>query len=120
MRRKRAYNDLAALDAQSVDVSDLPSAPRKKRIRSRKPRALRQAAWKIHPWTMPDGPGREGGAPTIVRSNPFGDDTDADRSKLLTAKANLQQKVKSGQATDRDLKMLRTVCKQLADVSCSN
>jgi len=39
---------------------------------------------------------------------------------LLQAKATLRQKVQSGQATDRDLKMLRAVCKQLGDVSCSN
>ena len=43
-----------------------------------------------------------------------------DRSKLLQAKATLQQKVRSGQASDRDLKMLRAVCKQLGDASCSN
>jgi hypothetical protein len=128
VRRKRAANELIALDAESVDVSDLPSAPKREASHTGAS-ALRGTT------TSPDEPplddskalaAAKAGGPTLVRKNPFGDDPapssaeDADRSKLLQAKATLQQKVKSGQASDRDLKMLRAVCKQLADASCSN
>lgn len=115
VRRKRAANDLTALDAESVDVSDLPSAPKKQ--------AARPA-----PTSTEDPPADDPKAngPTLVRKNPFDEDPapnagqDSDRGKLLAAKSTLQQKVRSGQASDRDLKMLRAVCKQLGDASCSN
>jgi hypothetical protein len=60
-----------------------------------------------------------------VRKNPF-DDSPASppandqTAKLLQARASLQQKMQNGQATDRDLKMLRTLCQQLGDATCSN
>jgi len=122
-RRQRAANDLATLDAQSVDVKDLPSAPKKEASHgtSQAPRSPSSAD------DAPvDDPKSKASAPTLVRKNPFDEEPapsrvqDADRSKLLSAKATLQQKVRSGQASDRDLKMLRAVCKQLADASCSN
>jgi len=114
VRRKRAANDLTALDAESVDVSDLPSAPKKQ--------AARPAPTSTEEATAEDPKA----VPTLVRKNPFDDEPaantapDSDRSKLLSAKATLQQKVRSGQASDRDLKMLHAVCKQLGDASCSN
>jgi len=115
VRRKRAANDLTALDAESVDVRDLPSAPKKQ--------AARPA-----PTNIDDPPADDPKAngPTLVRKNPFDEDPasnagqDTDRGKLLAAKSTLQQKVRSGQASDRDLKMLHAVCKQLGDASCSN
>jgi len=120
VRRKRAANDLTALDAESVDVRDLPSAPKKQAPRP-PPSATEDTALED-----PKALAAKTAGPTLVRKNPFEDETapssaqDADRSKLLQAKATLQQKVRSGQASDRDLKMLRAVCKQLADASCSN
>src|SRR6478735_8393892 len=114
VRRKRAANDLTALDAESVDVSDLPSAPKKQAVRPA-PTPTEEAAVE-DPKAVP----------TLVRKNPFDDEPaansapDSDRSKLLSPKATLQQKVRSGQASDRDLKMLHAVCKQLGDASCSN
>jgi hypothetical protein len=123
VRRKQAASALTALDAESVDVRDLPSAPKKTVAQA--PRTTQNSG------DEPLGddlkaPGAKVAGPTLVRKNPFDDDSapssaqDADRSKLLSAKATLQQKVRSGQASDRDLKMLRAVCKQLADASCSN
>jgi ABC transport system ATP-binding/permease protein len=115
VRRKRAANDLTALDAESVDVSDLPSAPKKQ--------AARPAPTSTDDTAVEDP---KAATPTLVRKNPFDEEPamnsaqDSDRSKLLSAKATLQQKVRSGQASDRDLKMLRAVCKQLGDASCSN
>jgi len=122
VRRKRAANELAALEVQTVDVSELPSATKK----------IAQAA-RTAPGSAdePGSPATKTVAPkdpaaTLVRKNPFDDEAapsgvpDADRTKLLQAKATLRQKVQSGQATDRDLKMLRAVCRQLGDASCSN
>jgi pSer/pThr/pTyr-binding forkhead associated (FHA) protein len=115
VRRKRAANDLTALDAESVDVSELPSAPKKQ--------AARPAPTSTEDATADDP---KTGGPTLVRKNPFDEEPaangaqDSDRGKLLAAKGTLQQKVRSGQASDRDLKMLRAVCKQLGDATCSN
>jgi len=122
VRRKRAANELAALEAQTVDVSELPSAPKKVA------QAARTAPGAVDEPAAPDAKAAalKDPAATLVRKNPFDDEAapssaqDADRTKLLQAKATLRQKVQSGQATDRDLKMLRAVCKQLGDVSCSN
>ena len=122
VRRKRAANELAALEAQTVDVSELPSAPKKVA------QATRTAPGAVDEPAAPDAKAAalKDPAATLVRKNPFDDEAapssaqDADRTKLLQAKATLRQKVQSGQATDRDLKMLRAVCKQLGDVSCSN
>ncbi len=99
IRRTRAANELAALGSEPKVVRDNPF--------DAKPPAAASA--KV-----------TGG--NLVRKNPFEDDPDplADRSKFLTAKATLQQKVRTGQANERDLKMLRAVCKQLGDASCSN
>jgi len=121
VRRKRAASDLLALDAESVDVSELPSAPKKEASH-----AGTQTS-RTTPGSAED-PALDAAkaGPTLVRKNPFDDEPtpssaqDSDHSKLLSAKATLQQKVRSGQASDRDLKMLRAVCKQLGDVSCSN
>jgi ABC transport system ATP-binding/permease protein len=127
VRRKRAASDLTKLDAESVDVSELPSAPKREASHtgSQTPRNAPTSADEPVVDDPKLSPAKAAG-PTLVRKNPFDDEPapsgaqDADRSKLLSAKATLQQKVKSGQASDRDLKMLRAVCKQLADASCSN
>lgn len=126
VRRKRAANELSSLSAESVNVSDLPSAPR--------PLAHATAQSSLRPAEAPV-PNAEAkpsaaklSAPaTLVRKNPFDSDpaptqdsASAERGKLLQAKATLQQKVQSGLASDRDLKMLHAVCKQLGDASCSN
>jgi pSer/pThr/pTyr-binding forkhead associated (FHA) protein len=126
VRRKRAANELTTLEAESVDVSELPSAPKREAphtLTSRSGAPNAEDAVTDDAKTL--AAARTAG-PTLVRKNPFDDEPapsssqDVDRSKLLQAKATLQQKVKSGQASDRDLKMLRAVCKQLADASCSN
>jgi pSer/pThr/pTyr-binding forkhead associated (FHA) protein len=117
VRRKRAASDLTALDAESVDVKDLPSAPKK---------VPRPAPTSTEESSADDSKALAAKGPTLVRKNPFDEDPapstaqDADHNKLLSAKSTLQQKVRSGQATDRDLKMLHAVCKQLGDASCSN
>ena len=129
IRRKRAANELAADGAESVEVSDLPSAPK----RPAHPAPQTAPSPTTGTDDAPDAPdpkpspSKVSTPATLVRKNPFDDSSDpapsndsSDRSKLLQAKATLQQKVQSGQASDRDLKMLRAVCKQLGDASCSN
>ncbi len=133
IRRKRAANELASLGAGSVDVSDLPSAPKD---------PPRVAVQPPHPTTASDPPpapdvkaaaaaAKASTPTTLVRKNPFDDGSDSassaqdlatsgDRTKLLQAKSLLQQKASAGNASDRDLKMLRALCKQLGDASCSN
>ncbi len=125
IRRKRAANELAGQGATSVDISDLPSAPKDP------PRVAQNSR------PAPDDPPPAAADPkevaaakaatptTLVRKNPFDDvpgspPASDQTAKLLQARASLQQKMQNGQATDRDLKMLRTLCQQLGDASCSN
>ena len=120
IRRKRAASELSNMGAESVDISDLPSAPKDA------PKIAAQSRSGSADDTSTADPKQLAAAKalapaTLVRKNPFDDSSDtADLSKLLQAKASLAQKVARGQATDRDLKMLHTVCKQLGDASCSN
>ena len=102
-----------------MDISDLPSAPKDPP----------KVAATPHPaGNNSDDPAAAAKASTpatLVRKNPFDDPPEtaapSDQSaKLLSAKASLQQKVQSGTASDRDLKMLHALCKQLGDASCSN
>jgi pSer/pThr/pTyr-binding forkhead associated (FHA) protein len=123
IRRKRAANELVGQGAESVDISDLPSAPKDPPRVAQSPRPA-----------TPDDPGTDSkqvaaakaATPTtLVRKNPFDDNPASapasdQTAKLLQARASLQQKMQNGQATDRDLKMLRTLCQQLGDATCSN
>jgi ABC transport system ATP-binding/permease protein len=136
LRRRRAANELGALGAESVEVNELPSAPSTAaRIASPTPPRSATVVTEERPAQAEAKAVTAAKAPppaTLVRKNPFGEDPEpspngaqdsasgADRSNLLSAKAALQRKVQSGQASDSDLKMLRAVCKQLGDASCSN
>jgi len=127
IRRKRAANELAADGAASVDVSDLPSAPKEPARVAQQGASHAPAGAEESPTAEPKPTAARISTPaTLVRKNPFDEGSDSpsgdnsDRAKLLQAKATLQQKVQSGQASDRDLKMLHAVCRQLGDASCSN
>jgi hypothetical protein len=134
IRRKRAANELSALSAGSVDISDLPSAPKDPPKIAAQPvaHAVSASAGDPAPDPKPASAAKISTPATLVRKNPFDDASDSapasaqdlatsgDRSKLLQAKSLLQQKAQSGTASDRDLKMLRALCKQLGDASCSN
>jgi hypothetical protein len=135
-RRKRAANDLAALGGETIDVSELPSAPRA----AKSTQAVAAApARPGEPQRSPD-PAAEvppaakvaTGPATLVRKNPFDDpgageiptSPDAagatDRSKLMQTKNQLQAKARNGSASDSDLKRLHALCRALGDASCSN
>lgn len=122
VRRKRAANEVASLDAEGVDVSELPPAPSVVLAdpdTTQKPR-------------LPDG---------IVRKNPFdtgskpipkkepkaapkepdvkNDALSGEREKMTASKNALKAKVASGKASDQEKRMLRGLCRQLGDMSCA-
>jgi pSer/pThr/pTyr-binding forkhead associated (FHA) protein len=140
MRRKRAANDLAALGGETVDVSELPSAPRAANIGASGPSA--PAARPSEPQRAPEPEHVSEPAPaaakvasgpaTLVRKNPFDepgaaeipvpppDAAGQDRTKLTQTKNQLLAKVRSGAASDDDKRRLRALCRALGDASCSN
>jgi hypothetical protein len=125
IRRKRAANELVGQGADSVDISDLPSAPKDPPRVAQAPRPAPDDPPPTSPDSKQVAAAKAATPATLVRKNPF-DDSPASppandqTAKLLQARASLQQKMQNGQATDRDLKMLRTLCQQLGDATCSN
>jgi pSer/pThr/pTyr-binding forkhead associated (FHA) protein len=128
IRRKRAANELVGQGAESIDISDLPSAPKDPPKVASSPRPATAAPDDQNAAAADSkqvAAAKAATPTTLVRKNPF-DDSPASApasdqtAKLLQARASLQQKMQNGQATDRDLKMLRTLCQQLGDASCSN
>jgi ABC transport system ATP-binding/permease protein len=140
VRRKRAANDLAELaaaDSEKVDITELPSTPQAKAAQqaedapkptarepkeSKEPKepattkaALPGGLIRKNPYE--DTPSRPASAP---KSNVQEDAMSGDRAKLARAKTALQQKASSGRATEQELRMLRALCRQLGDFSCSN
>jgi ABC transport system ATP-binding/permease protein len=130
MRRKRAANDLAALGGETVDVNELPSAPRTVRTgqtsTTTKPGEPPRA-----PETAPEPPKVSASPATLVRKNPFDDPGAAEippppdsgateKSKMMQAKNQLLAKSRNGSASDADLKRLHALCRALGDASCSN
>jgi ABC transport system ATP-binding/permease protein len=134
IRRKRAANDLAALGGETVDVNELPSAPRT--VRTAQPSTNAPAAKPGEPQRAPDAapdPAKISASPaTLVRKNPFDepgaaeipapapDGAGTDKSKLMQAKNQLLAKSRNGSASDADLKRLHALCRALGDASCSN
>jgi hypothetical protein len=134
IRRKRAANDLAALGGETIDVNELPSAPRNvpkeksSGLAAKPSEALRPSE------VSPEPENKATSAPaTLVRKNPFDDPGAAeipapapdsgssnDRSKLTRTKNQLLVKARSGAATDTELKQLHALCRTLGDASCSN
>ncbi len=122
-RRRRAASDLAAMGGETVDVSQLPSAPR---LLKNTGGASARPAGDGDPAAAPKAPA------TLVRKNPFDDPGAAeipapateqgvpDRSKLSQVKNQLQAKARSGTASDADLQRLHALCRTLGDASCSN
>lgn len=145
LRRKRAHAELEKLgDADgddSLDVNELPSVPRAQSS----PSAV-TASSQVGAAPAPS-PGASAAAPApaapdndgavadgLVRANPFGDDearekrSDArasevaltgDRRQILAAKNSLKAKAANGTASEQELRLLRSLCRQLDDASCS-
>jgi pSer/pThr/pTyr-binding forkhead associated (FHA) protein len=131
IRRKRAANDLAALGGETVDVNELPSAPRAARTGQTSSTA-KPGDGQRAPEAAPE-PAKASASPaTLVRKNPFDepgaaeipvpapDSGATDKSKLMQAKNQLLAKSRNGSASDADLKRLHALCRALGDASCSN
>ncbi|RYZ02209.1 MAG: FHA domain-containing protein [Myxococcales bacterium] len=135
IRRKRAANDLAALGGETVDVNELPSAPRVNVPKEKSGTLAVKPGDATRPGEATADPdGKVGAAPaTLVRKNPFDEPGAAeipapapdagssnDRSKLTRTKNQLLAKARSGAATDTELKQLHALCRTLGDATCSN
>jgi ABC transport system ATP-binding/permease protein len=129
VRRKRAANEIAQLDAEGaegVDVNELPSAPRSETttarpVASAAPKALPGGLIRTNPFgDSPSGKSAPKSAASPPAGNVQDDATSGDRQKVARAKAILQAKAQSGRATEQELRMLRALCRQLGDSTCSN
>ena len=121
-------------------MSELPSAPR---VKVERPATNATTAKPNDAPRPPDPdatpapagtPAKVAASPaTLVRKNPFDDPNAAeipvpppeasvpvDRTKLTRVKNLLLSKVRSGSASDSDLKQLHALCRTLGDASCSN
>jgi ABC transport system ATP-binding/permease protein len=131
IRRRRAANDLAAIGGESVDVTDLPSAPRQAK-NTGSAGGLNQPRDALRDPNEASTAAKPAAPATLVRKNPFDDPGAAeipppsaeqgssDRGKLTQAKNQLQAKARTGTATDAELKRLHALCRTLGDASCSN
>ena len=135
IRRKRAANDLAAMGGETVDVNQLPSAPRTVRTVQTSSTAKPgepQRAPDSAPEPASQAPKVSASPATLVRKNPFDDPGAAeipppapdslgtDKGKLMQVKNQLLAKSRNGSASDADLKRLHALCRALGDASCSN
>jgi hypothetical protein len=139
IRRKRAANDLAALGGETVDVNELPSAPRIAKTDAARPNAAPSRpsdpprATEPAPEPAPATAKAAAAPATLVRKNPFDDPGAAeipapasdpngttDRSKLTRTKNQLLAKVRGGTASASEVQQLHALCRTLGDASCSN
>jgi len=141
IRRKRAANDLAALGGETIDVTELPSAPPAAAQHADKAASTVAAVKPGEPQRAPEpspesapAAAKAAASPaTLVRKNPFDEPgaaeipvaapdgaAGADRSKLMQTKNRLLAKSRSGTASDAELKSLHAICRTLGDASCSN
>lgn len=132
-RRKRAQADIAMLDIARVDVTDLPSTsaapvlpkepppppkPVRPRLAPSMPNSASAQQLRDNPYTTEGTLGEN--EPTSARNqDPEELATSGDRQKVARAKAILQSKVNSGRATEQEVRMLKALCRQLGDTSCS-
>ncbi len=132
IRRRRASDKLVALaPAGAVEVGDLPKAkPTLAPTTVAPERAIREvAASELAPAHVPAGPparvpsstSQTAGSPTTAQvASPAVDmAASGDLAKAQTAKESLKAKVNAGTATDQDRRILRGLCRQLGDSSCS-
>ncbi len=126
-RRKSAADALAKLDMEGIDIDELPEttepvpkeAPRTKLARanaSASRKLARPAPSSHNPYSAK--PESSAGA-SKTAPDPRDLVTSGDYTKLEQAKALLKSKVSTGTATDQDKRMLRALCRQLGDMTCS-
>lgn len=137
-RRKRANNEIAALD-RGVDPTELPSAPKPEGTITADPTtgpapALSGGIVRNDPFAGGEKPAptaktpKKGPEPTGTKPKPTGTEPGpgleekdlGDRQKLTAHKNSLKGKAAAGKATDSELRMLKALCRQLGDMSCVN
>jgi ABC transport system ATP-binding/permease protein len=135
VRRRRAADQIAQLDAKGLDVTDLPRQTERERVAS-----AQVAAKSARPETQTKPPSRlgvraEASSPVSVTS-PVASKAavsaqpspapapkmvaNGNLDKLTAAKESLKAKVRSGAATPQDANLLRALCRQLGDTSCAH
>jgi hypothetical protein len=131
VRRKRASNEIAALD-QGVDPNELPSAPKVDGTAKepKKEPGLQGGIVRNDPFTTEPKPGTKPKSPgTTPKPKPsatsesganLDDATSGDRAKMTGVKNALKAKVAGGKASDQEKRTLRGLCRQLGDMSCAN
>jgi hypothetical protein len=130
VRRSRAVTEIGTLDAAHVDVSELPSSAAAEPVKdaqAKSPQAKVKAS-KPRPQPVEEEPEPENpyrvetaAAPSASAKAPSAEDlaVSGDRQKIVRAKAILESKVNAGRATEQDVRMLKALCRQLGDASCS-
>jgi pSer/pThr/pTyr-binding forkhead associated (FHA) protein len=138
VRRRRAADLIARLDANGLDVTELPRQTARARAPAPTPTPQEpaQAARPGVPAKAPSklgirtevsssGPGPTSGSSKAVTStkqaptSPPKMVANGNLDKLTAAKESLKSKVKRGAATPQDLNLLRALCRQLGDTSCA-
>jgi pSer/pThr/pTyr-binding forkhead associated (FHA) protein/uncharacterized membrane protein len=129
-RRKRASNEIAALD-QGVDPSTLPAATQPTTTASAEPVSapLKGGIVRKDPFAETGGK-KPTPKPTATAAKPKPTATEnasekegatsGDRAKMTASKNALKAKVAGGSASDNEKRLLRALCRQLGDMSCVN
>jgi pSer/pThr/pTyr-binding forkhead associated (FHA) protein len=130
VRRARATTEITTLDAAHVDVSELPNTPAEPtkdaqaKVSQHKPgKAQKPKAQPVEEEPEPENPYRVETVPTASApaKAPSAEELalSGDRQKVVRAKAILENKVNAGRATEQEVRMLKALCRQLGDASCS-
>lgn len=130
VRKARATTEIATLDAAHVDVSELPNspapeqgkdaqvkAPQTKHSKPKpKPQPVEEEPEPENPYRVETPPAPSGSAKAVSAEELA---VSGDRQKVVRAKAILENKVNAGRATEQEVRMLKALCRQLGDASCS-
>lgn len=131
VRRKRASNEIAALDGEGVEVTDLPGGRvadggagkklvggliRKNPYGAGAPAAPPEEPPPEEPPPQPTAAATPTGSPGSGSIENLM--TSGNRVKAARAKAMLEAKANSGKATVQELRQLKALCGQLGDAAC--
>ena len=131
VRRRRAADQIAQLDAKGLDVAELPRQTARARTptaqgpaKSARPEAMAKSSSRLGIRTdTPAAPASLSRKAATSNRPPATSQpkmvANGNLDKLTAAKESLKAKVKSGAATPQDMNLLRALCRQLGDTSCA-
>ncbi|HMJ10243.1 MAG TPA: FHA domain-containing protein [Polyangiaceae bacterium] len=137
VRRNRAVTEIGSLDAEHLEVSDLPNAAatpeaskdaqaaKPAQAKNAQPKAAKPRSQPVEEEPEPENPYRVENLPASSAAAALKPPTaeelavSGDRQKVVRAKAILENKVNAGRATEQEIRMLKALCRQLGDASCS-